>query len=502
MYYRLFRILSAFVLFVGLILSLSASATRATSRSALQESSRRPDEQGIATAHRVSTATISQNRVRGHQTVNRQGGSIDSNRIDGPASVPATLNVVNVPPASSSDPTAIEGIPDNGSSPTDANGAGGTDNYIETINRQFAIYDRSGNFQYTATYKQWFANVEGGASTFYDPNVIWDATGKRFIFVVTTGISLLLSVAQQSNANSGDFCNYAFPTLTGLGSDFEKLGVNNVGVFFTANEVAGGNLYNNILFFVNRAQLESCAQNVSYTTWTKLRNPNGTVAEAVTPAVQLTSSQGNEYFVNSYPNGGCMFTLWTLNTSNLTLSNTTVHTQCYSLPTNAPQAGSSATIYTADCSITHVSFINGVLTFAIPSSYDFGDGNGPVGIVEWFVINPVTAKLANQGAFGTPGYWLFYPSAIRNFQSQMIFVYDVSGPNIDPSIWYVNQTFTGTQAIAQGLGPYGPSGIQPWGDYHSAWLDTAGSNPNAVWITGMYAIDTSTWGTKFALVTP
>lgn len=502
MHYRLSRLLLAFVLFVGLILSLSASATRTTSLSALQGSNIQPDGHGIATAHRVSTATIPQMRVRGHESANQQDGSNDSDAIATPATVPATLNVVHVPPASSSDPTANEGIPDNGTSPTDANGAGGTDNYIETVNRQFAIFDRSGNLQYTTTYQQWFANVEGNATTFYDPNVIWDAAGKRFIFLVTTGISLLLSVAQQSNANSGDFCNYSFPTLTGLGSDFEKLGVNSVGVFFTANEVAGGKLYNNMLFFVNRAQLESCTQNVSYTTWTKLKNPNGTVAEAVTPAVQITASQGNEYFVNSYPNGGCMFIVWTLDTSNLMLTSTTVHSQCYSPATNAPQAGSSATIYTGDCSITHVSFVNGLLTFAIPASYDFGDGNGPVAIVEWFVLNPVTAKMAVQGAFGTPGYWLFYPSAIRNFQNQMMFVFDVSGPNIDPSIWYVNQTFTGTQALAQGPGPFGQGGIQPWGDYHSAWLDSGGSNPNAVWITGMYAINTSTWGTKFGLVTP
>jgi len=420
-----------------------------------------------------------------------------------PTNVPTSLNVVTVPPATSTDPTADSGIADDGyPSPTDANGTGGTDNYIETINREFAIYDRSGNLQYTTTYQQWFANVEGQATTFYDPNVIWDSTGQRFIFLVTTGISLLLSVAQQTNATSGDFCNYAFPTLSGLGSDFEKLGVNNAGVFFTANEVAGGKLYNNMVFYVNRAQVESCAQNVTYTTWTKLKNPNGTVAEAVTPAVQPTASQGNEYFVNSYPNGGCMFTLWTLNTSSLQLSSTSVHTQCYSPAPNAPQANSSATIYTGDCSITHVSFVNGLLTFAIPGSYDFGDGKGPVAIVEWFVINPSTAKLFSQGAFGTPGYWLFYAAAVRNFQGQMIFVYDVSGSSIYPSIWYVNQTFTNPQALVQGSGPYGQSGIQPWGDYQSAWLDIGGSNHNAVWITGMYANGTDSWGTEFGLVTP
>lgn len=206
--------------------------------------------------------------------------------------------------------------------------------------------------------------------------------------------------------------------------------------------------------------------------------------------------------MNSHQNGGCTLTLWTLVTSTSTLNRTPINTQCYSPAPNAPQAGSSATIYTGDSSVNYASYINGSLTLALQGSYDWGDGNGPVGIIEWFVLNPLTATLYNQGSFGTPGYWLFYPAVIRNFQGRMIFVYDACGPTIDPSIWYVNQTFKNPMALAQGVSYYGSSGKEPWVEYQSAWLDTAGSNPNAVWITGMYANATDSWGTEFDLVTP
>ena len=155
-----------------------------------------------------------------------------------------------------------------------------------------------------------------------------------------------------------------------------------------------------------------------------------------------------------------------------------------------------------DFSLTQVIFANGLLALANLGSYDWGDGNGPVGIVEWYVLNPNTASVSNQGAFGTPGEWLYYPAAVRNYAGNMLFVYNASGPTTYPSVWYVNQTFTGTTALAQGNTYYAPPGGSPWGDYQSAWLDSNGRSPNSVWITGEYANTTTTWGTEFGLVTP
>ncbi len=137
-----------------------------------------------------------------------------------------------------------------------------------------------------------------------------------------------------------------------------------------------------------------------------------------------------------------------------------------------------------------------------PGAHDWGDGNGPVGIVEWYVLNPSSASVSRQGAFGTPGYWLFYPSTIMTSNGHMLFVYNASGPSIYPSVWYVNQTLTGTTALANGRGYYGNTGVSPWGDYQSAWPDTRGGSPNAVWITGEFTKATHAWGSKFDLVTP
>lgn len=389
--------------------------------------------------------------------------------------------------------TTFAGQSENGWQPSDSNGAGGLNNYFETVNEQFEIYSRTGTAQYGTNFNAWF----GVTSNPFDPVVQWDKTGKRFLFIVDNSSSLLVSVAKQTNG-LGSYCNYTFNTLGGYFADFEKLGVDADGVYFTANLY--GSPFTNELFFANRTQMESC-QSVNYTYWTGLTNPDGSVAFAIVPSRADSSTGGVEYMVNSYPGGACQLTLWSL-TSSGSLNNATVSTQCYSPPPSAKQLGSSGTVDAGDNRLYQADYLNGLLTLDTVGSHDWGDGNGPVGIVEWFVLNASSNSVYNQGAFGTTGYWLFYPATIRNSLGNMLFVYDASGPTIYPSIWYVNQSLSGTLALASGTSYYGESGVSRWGDYQSAWLDPVAKAHNSVWITGQYAQSTDYWGTYAGRVVP
>jgi hypothetical protein len=370
-------------------------------------------------------------------------------------------------------------------------------NYLETVNEQFEIYSRTGGAQYGNNFNTWF----GKSGSLFDPVVQWDKTGSRFMFIVDAGSSLQLSVAKQTSA-LGSYCNFTFPTTSGDFADFEKLGVDADGVYFSVNLYVGNPLtfVGNELFFANRTQLETCAT-TSYTFWTGLTNPDGSLAFAIVPARQDSSSSGVEYLVNSYPGGACQLTLWKL-TSSKVLSNKAVSTQCYSPPPAAKQKGSAGTIAAGDNRLYQANFLNGLLTLNTVGSHDWGDGNGQVGIVEWFVLNASAGTVNSQGSFGTPGYCLFYPATIRNSAGNKLFVYDASGPSIYPSIWYVNQTLSGTQTLASGASFYGTSGTSRWGDYSSAWLDPVSTSSNSIWINSQYAKATNSWGTKVGRVTP
>jgi hypothetical protein len=490
LYQRTFRISLVVTLMVVLTMLLSALPVGAAARSLHQGHSFQPNGRSSVVPHKVSTFSTPQIKGKGH-------GPIASRPAPGGrAHVPSPSNVVRVPaPVQKNLGTKVTfaGQSENGWQPSDSNGGGGINNYLETVNEQFEIYSRKGAQQYGTDFNTWF----GQSGSLFDPVVQWDKAGSRFMFIVDTGSSLLLSVAQQTNG-LGNYCNYAFPTPSGYFADFEKLGVDADGVYFSVNLY--GSPFTNELFFANRAQLESC-QSTNYLFWTGLTNPDGSIAFAIVPARQDTSAGGVEYLVNSYPGGACQLTLWTL-TSGGSLFNATVGTQCYSPPPPATQAGSAGTIDAGDNRLYQASYINGLLTLDTVGSYDWGDGNGPVGIVEWFVLNPSSASVFSQGAFGTPGYWLFYPATIRNYVGHLLFVYDASGPSIDPSIWYTNQSLSTTLALASGVSYYGTSGTARWGDYQSAWLDPISGSKNTVWITGQYAAGTNYWGTKVGRVVP
>lgn len=491
---RLIRATLLFAALIGLIILSGNVVARATTSSKHIARTFLPSGHGVVKPQMVSIGSMPKIHITQSNGINIKSADQLSSKH---TTVAEPHNVVNVPPPTGTDPSANNGL-SLGQPKPDANGAGGSYNYIETVNGGFAIYNRNGDQEFSTTYQAWFGK---SSAQFIDPVSMWDDTGNNFIFSILqqNTSTILVSVAQQASA-TGNWCNYSFSLLQN--HDFDKLGVNSNGIYISANILSPktGQVVNNELIYANRSTLETC-QPASYIYWTGLTNPDGTVAQAITPARQDSGSASVEYLVNSIPLGACKLTLWSLSGSG-NLSNTSIATQCYSPPPQAKQKGSTTRIGTGDCSITQASYVNGLLTLDTVGSYDWGDGNGPVGIVEWFVLNASAASVSSQGAFGTPGYWLFYPSTITTPNGHMLFVYNASGPTIYPSVWYIDQSMTGTQALANGTGSFGTGSVAPWGDYQSAWPDTYMRDPNAVWITGEYAQSTNSWGTKFDLITP
>ena len=497
MYHRPLGTILLLSLLICLVTLPGIMIVRAATPSAHAGRSFQPTGHGVVVPQKINTATLTQSKLTLSSSSSLEQTFSTSSKT---ASIPYPPNVVNVPAPTSTDPTAKIGFATKSQPKPDANGVGGVDNYLETAEGGLAIYTRSGTLQLTSTYASWFKQPGKGI---LGPVTMWDDTGGRFIISALQQVSnnVLLSVAQQTDA-TGTYCNYSFGGL--LNHDFDHLGVDNDGIYISSNIISQttGQVVNNQLFFVNRTAVESC-QSATFTYWNGLTNPDGTIAQSIAPAREDSSAPGVEYLVNSVPAGACQLTLWTL-TSSAVLSNATIGTQCYSPPTQAKQKGSTTVIGTGDCSVTQASLVNGLLTLDTPGAYNWQDGRGVVSIVEWFVLNPSTVSVANQGAFGTPGYWLFYPSAITTANGKMLFVYSASGTLVYPSVWYVDESMLDTVALAKGTSYYTYGGLPsaPWGDYQSAWPDTSSVNSNAVWITGEYVRATNVWGTKFDLITP
>src|SRR5437763_1519503 len=77
-------------------------------------------------------------------------------------------------------PVSYQGVDDGGTAPSDSTGAIGTTRYMELVNDQYAIYDRSGNS---------ISNGDLGGLTAVDsshhgdPQIFWDYSSDRFYYV-------------------------------------------------------------------------------------------------------------------------------------------------------------------------------------------------------------------------------------------------------------------------------------------------------------------------------
>ena len=142
---RSFRtILLSACLLVPLLLS-GALAVRAATPSTHAGRSFKPGGHGVVKPQEIDTANLPQMNVpqlvaqRADVTSTRQ--PVSSRR----ASVPLPSNVVSVPAASSTTPAARVGMSEQkGEGNPDAMGAGGTVNYLETVNVGLTVYGRGG----------------------------------------------------------------------------------------------------------------------------------------------------------------------------------------------------------------------------------------------------------------------------------------------------------------------------------------------------------------------
>jgi hypothetical protein len=119
------------------------------------------------------------------------------------------------------------GLSDVSSTPSDSTGAIGPTRYIETVNRKVGMYDRNLKLLASDTLQAWWA--EPGSNSF-DPQIIWDATTKRFYYAgavvysaVDNRVAFGFSTTASPNNATTDWCHYDLAYGSEF-ADFPKLG--------------------------------------------------------------------------------------------------------------------------------------------------------------------------------------------------------------------------------------------------------------------------------------
>ena len=311
-------------------------------------------------------------------------------------------------------------------------------------------------------------------------------------------------------------------------------------------------------------------------------NPGFTVWPALSTGNQFEGSQGGtEYFVSSeavFANNGedSRLRLWTLsNTSSLnsgtpapTLSASVINTIPYAVPGRATQKAGDIPLATClsdntlnlggglfgcwrlagtglvgpfpntekevdanDSRIQQVALANGKLWTALDTGLLIGGDPTPRAGVAFFVINPHSQKIMQQGYAGLAGNNLTYPAIAVTQSGRGVMAFTVLGDDHHPSAGYAGiDAIIGVGDLhiaAEGVGPddgftgYNPTaafGTRPrWGDYGAAATDG-----NSIWIASQYINQTcdyntwlstgfrcnntrtmlANWGTRISLIVP
>ena len=410
--------------------------------------------------------------------------------------------------------------------PPDTHGAAGPNHLMVTLNTQVRVQDRSGAALTTVSLHAFWSAVAGGSGVF-DPKVLYDPYGGRWIFTVcddaqSANSALLIGVSQTSDptgnwnlfridADAADRAWADYPSL-GFNKDWIVVQVNmfnisndrfnrtHIYVFNKANLYAGSNADHKLFSEINMGATQAPAITYDGTLAAMylLQNWNGNSggsgylrlytitgaigAEVLTPVafVSIPSPWG----FSGFANGGDF----------------------------APQLGSAQRIQTNDARMQNVVYRNGSLwathTVFLPA-------NSPArSAVQWWQIAPDGAVIQQARIDNPGGNFYAFPSLTVNSDGDVLIGYSRFSAAQYASANYAFRaagdppnTLRSDTVLKAGEASYYKTfggGYNRWGDYSNTVVDPV--NDLDMWTIQEYAALPSggydRWGTWWGRIVP
>jgi hypothetical protein len=418
--------------------------------------------------------------------------------------------------------------------PPDPTGAIGPNSYIEMINLQIAMYDRSGSLIDEAP----ISELVGGNQFHYsDPQILWDPHTERFFYLIwdTTSATFRWGFSKTDDPRTLDeasFCSYVsgfgytpfdgpdYPKL-GQTTDFLLIGVN---FFRDFSEFAGGDL-----LWIRKPQrfgpVTNCPRGPPTGKFSALTNEDGTLAFTPVPAQQTDPSRKG--WVVAIPLGepdgsGEYLTVWDVTIDRRTgrpvLGDPhTVPVPRYEIPPSAPQCGGKVLLDTLDGRLEHAvsAFDPRTGSVSIWTAHAVFGGAGSE--VRWYEVTPTPLDdptLAQSGVATSPSLFAWngaiapdrtVNSAGTAHGDSMVMGFTTSSPSQCPAAVMVSKVgsdaqspFVTVKSSPQGLLDFSCVPVCRWGDYGGAAPDPAASldDPHgAVWLANQVVLSGGGGGT-------
>ena len=424
-----------------------------------------------------------------------------------------------------------EGIRDPRVTPSDSTGAIGPTRYIELINLRYAIYNRTSNVHLARGSLKELTGEPPRADVF-DPQIIWDATTRRFYYVAADIINatdnrIAFGFSKTDTPSSAaDFCKY----VVRFGSrfpDYPKLGDNEGLLLIGANsfeEADSGQfryLGSDLISITKPPAGSGCPRRDQFTvdTETRLFGADQRLATTPVPANQIDTREAGHVVATSngvYTQGRAdVLSIYRVTENpNGTMDldgPKALPVPSYAIPANAPQPGTSNVLDTLDARNTQAveAYDPSPGEMALWTQHTVLGGSGAK--VRWYEIDPnfPFPSILQRGFLRSFEGTYFFNAAISpdrmvnrstgRFGNAMVMGYNTSSKARRPDIRMVSKVgsapMSGSTLIKRSPRIMDDFFCQDfnhfcrWGDYSAATPDPlvlVGGDTGRVWLSNQW----------------
>ena len=402
--------------------------------------------------------------------------------------------------------------------PPDTNGDVGPNHYVQIVNTDFAVFNKSGTVLFgPVPVNTLWSGFGGGCQTNNDgdPLAVYDPIADRWVisqFSVSTQPFLQCIAVSQTSDPTGAYFRYSFSYGTGF-NDYPKMGVWPDAYYFTYNIFTNGQTFAGAkVCAMNRAAMltGAAATQQCFNTSTSfggllpadLDGPNQPAAGEPNFVVGLGTTATTLAFWKFHVD-------WT-NSANSTFTGPTTLTvasyaEACSGGTCIPQSGTTQKLDSlADRMMYRLQYrktADGVEHLVTNHSVTAGTSTG----VRWYEIrNPnTTPVIFQQGTFAPDSNYRWMGSAAMDGSGGIGLAYSISSSTTHPGLAYTGRAAgdaAGTMTAGEGTLFTGPGSqlttLSRWGDYSNLAVDP--TDDCTFWFTSEYipANGTFNWHTR------
>ena len=434
--------------------------------------------------------------------------------------------------------------------PPDTTGAIGPTQYIEIVNSELAIYDRTNLSMIGSPVA--LDMFTGGMST-CDPQMKYDPQSQRWFYIALrcdgtkTNNQLYFGWSKTTNPldlTTSSWCSFAVSSTPATSlDDYPKLGLD------TSHLIIGSNLFDassgafrtaHILVAAKPAAgtISSCGSPPTFTVFGSRASPLmtsiGNQAFTPEPATLADTASTTGYVVaadfNDFVNmTGDHLALWEIGgtaSSPTLVDDGDLAVPSFAVPPAVPQPGSSDQIDSLDGRLTQAVAAedpNASNAEAVWTQHTIASGSGG-SVVRWYEIVPsATTKVRQSGMVSDPAGFAFNGAIAPTLNGGAVTAYDTGGSNQTVVIkaqsripsaplggMFMAITLASSSAVdsdfscpSQGGTSFGDTSCR-WGDYSVVSVDP--NNPDVVWgsnqIDGPSAGGNAHWATQNFALTP